>query len=95
MNQSLNQYYIFYVVAACNSFSKAAVKLYISQPAVSKSVARLEEELGTALFYRMNKGVRLTDAGEVLYRQLEVAFRAIETGEAQLRKLETEGAGHE
>lgn len=93
MNQSLNQYYIFYIVAACSNFSAAAKQLYISQPAVSKAVAKLEEELGTPLFYRTTKGVRLTDAGEILFRQLEIAFHAIENGEEQLRRNEALGAG--
>lgn len=94
MIQSFNQYYIFYVVAGCSNFSTAAKQLYISQPAVSKAVAKLEEELDTELFYRTTKGVRLTDAGEILYKQLEVAFRAIEHGEEQIRRNEALGAGH-
>lgn len=93
MNQSLNQYYIFYIVASCSSFSTAAKQLYISQPAVSKAVAKLEEDLGTSLFCRTSKGVRLTDAGEILYRQLDIAFHAIENGEEQLRRNEELGAG--
>ena len=93
MYQSLNQYYIFYVVAGCSNFSTAAKQLYISQPAVSKAVAKLEEELGTQVFYRTTRGVKLTDAGEILYKQLEVAFRAIENGEKQLRRNEALGAG--
>ena len=94
MIQSFNQYYIFYVVAGCSNFSTAAKQLYISQSAVSKAVAKLEEELDTELFYRTTKGVRLTDAGEILYKQLEVAFRAIEHGEEQIRRNEALGAGH-
>lgn len=94
MQQLLNQYYIFYTVAKCSSFSAAAKELYISQPAVSKAVARLEEELETSLFYRIPRGVRLTDAGELLYRQLETAFHAIETGEEQIRRNEALGSGH-
>lgn len=94
MQQLLNQYYIFYTVAKCSNFSAAARQLYISQPAVSKAVARLEEELETALFYRIPRGVRLTDAGEILYRQLETAFHAIEAGEEQIRRNEAAGSGH-
>ena len=70
MHQALNQYHIFYIVAGCGNFSAAAKQLYISQPAVSKAVAKLEEELDTTLFYRTTKGVQLTDAGETLYQQL-------------------------
>ena len=93
MHQALNQYHIFYIVAGCGNFSAAAKQLYISQPAVSKAVAKLEEELKATLFYRTTKGVKLTDAGEILYKQLEVAFRAIENGEEQIRRNEALGAG--
>ncbi len=88
MNQSLNHYYIFYTVATHRSFSAAAKELFISQPAVSKAVSKLEDELSTQLFHRTSKGVFLTDSGEVLYKQLQIAFQAIKSGEEQLRKTE-------
>ena len=89
MNQSLNHYYIFYTVATFRNFSTAAKKLYISQPAVSKAVSKLEAELSTQLFYRTNKGVFLTGAGNILYKQLQIAFHAIESGEERIKKIET------
>ena len=89
MNQSLNHYYIFYTVATYRNFSTAARNLFISQPAVSKAVSKLEDELSTQLFHRTTKGVFLTDAGEILYKQLQIAFHAIESGEEQIRKSET------
>lgn len=94
MQSSLNQYYVFYIVAQTGNFSSAAAKLFISQPAVSKSVAQLEKELETTLFYRSNKGVRLTETGEILYRQLDTAFLAIENGEKEIKRNETLGIGH-
>ena len=92
--QPLNYYHIFYTVASCNSFSAAAKQLYISQPAVSKAISRLEEELHTVLFHRTTKGVKLTDTGEILFRQLDIAFHAIANGEEQLRRHEELGSGH-
>ena len=65
-NIDLNAYKTFYVVAKWESFSKAASELYISQPAVSYSIKKLEEELNTKLFIRLNRGIKLTDAGEKL-----------------------------
>jgi DNA-binding transcriptional LysR family regulator len=56
----------FIAVAESGSFSLAAEALHLTQPAVSKRVAVLEDELGTALFDRSGRGVRLTRAGEVL-----------------------------
>lgn len=93
MNHSFHQYYIFYTVAQTNNFSAAANRLFISQPAVSKAISHIEKDLGTLLFYRTTKGVKLTEAGELLYRQLEIAFQAIESGEEQIKKNEASGAG--
>ncbi len=93
MYKSLNQYYIFYTVAQCNNFSLAAKKLFITQPAVSKAVSKLESDLNTTLFYRSSKGVKLTDAGQILYEQLDAAFLAIKNGEEQITNYEQSGSG--
>ena len=60
---------IFRVTADCGSFSKAAVKLYITHTAVIKQINNLEEHIGVRLFERSTHGVRLTTAGEVFYRE--------------------------
>ena len=56
----------FLSVAELNSFSKAAEKLHLTQPAVSKRVANLEENLGCKLLDRIGRSVRLTQAGSAL-----------------------------
>ena len=58
---------IEYVIAIAEekSLSKAAEKLYITQPALSQRLKKLEEELGTALFIRDNAGLSITDAGRI------------------------------
>lgn len=56
----------FIAVARCESFSKASEQLFITQPAVSKRVASLEDELGTRLFNRINRQISLTEAGKQL-----------------------------
>jgi len=56
----------FVAVAEQGSFSRAADALFLTQPAISKRVAALEEELRTPLFDRMGRSVRLTEAGETL-----------------------------
>ena len=53
MYQNLSSYRIFYTVANTKNISKAAKELYISQPAISKSIQKLEESLGTKLFERI------------------------------------------
>ena len=73
-NIDLNLYKIFYVVAKYESFSKAANELYVSQPAISYSIKKLEEELNTKLFIRLNTGIKLTDAGEKLKFYVENAL---------------------
>ena len=67
MNQSLSSYKIFYAVANTGNISRAAKELYISQPAISKSIQKLEESLGTKLFLRSSRGVTLTPEGSLLY----------------------------
>ncbi len=93
MEQNLNQYRIFYAVAQAGSISKASENLYISQPAVSKSISKLEESLDAVLLKRSRKGITLTDEGETLYEQLRIAFSAIEAGEKKIKNLHDLGIG--
>lgn len=91
---SLNQYMIFYAAAECGSISKAAEKLYISQPAISRSVHSLEEALGTKLFRREHRGVALTEEGDLLFGHLKNAFAEISTAEERIRELTESDSGH-
>ena len=61
---NINQFKSFACIAKNKSISKAAAELFITQQALSKSMRVLQEELGTELFFRTSKGVRLTDFGE-------------------------------
>lgn len=62
-----NRLKIFVAVAECGGFTAAARRLKMSQPAVSQSVASLENESGEALFRRTRTGVELTSAGHMFY----------------------------
>lgn len=84
MEQNLNLYQVFYEVATCRNFSIAAQKMYISQPAVSKAISKLEENLNTVLFHRSSKGATLTREGELLYHYVERALGTLKSGEEQL-----------
>lgn len=64
---NLARYKIFLSVAENKSISKAAASLFISQPAVSITIKKLEENLNTTLFIRKSKGVELTEKGRLLY----------------------------
>ena len=60
---------VFLTVVEKNSFTKAAETLYVGQPALSKTVQKLEEELNVKLFDRSSKKLQLTDEGKVLYQK--------------------------
>lgn len=93
MEQNLNYYHIFYEAAKAGNISKAAKNLYISQPAVSKSITKLEENLSHTLFLRSKRGVKLTEEGKILYEHLQRAFSSIETAEKMLNRIEEFGLG--
>ena len=59
LEENWDLYKTFYEVAKCSSFSKAAEKLYVSQPSISYSIKQLETNLETKLFYRIPSGVKL------------------------------------
>ena len=85
MNEiNLNSLKMFLEVATSNSFLEASNKLYMSQPAISKSMSKLEETLNVALFYRANKGISLTPSGEILYNCLRETKDLLETCERAL-----------
>ena len=85
MNQNLSLYRIFYTVALTGNISRAAEELFISQPAVSKAVQKLEQSTGTLLFTRSSRGVQLTEEGELLFSHVKSAFQTLENAENQLR----------
>src|SRR5437868_2773190 len=80
---------VFYSVAMHGNVSRAADKLMVSQPAVSKQVKELERVLGVTLFDRLPRGMRLTDAGQLLVGYAARIF-ALE-GEAQQAVAELAG----
>lgn len=94
-NQSnLSHYQIFNKVAETGNISSAAKELFISQPAISKAIKKLEADLNTKLFSRSSRGVRLTEEGALLYGYTREAFRSLNDGEAALRQFSRLGAGH-
>ena len=86
-NINLNSLKIFLEVANSKSFLDASNKLYISQPAISKSISKLEDDLGVSLFYRANKGISLTEAGEVLLKHIKESKSILESCERTLFSL--------
>jgi DNA-binding transcriptional LysR family regulator len=88
MSISYDYYKTFYYVATYHSFNKAASVLSISQPNLSRSITKLEEQLGCKLFNRTSTGVTLTSEGKDLFSHIEVAFRHISEGENMIRSSE-------
>ena len=84
LNTNLNLYKIFFQVAQYGSLSMASKKMLISQPAISKSIKKLEEELDVTLFYRNINGMNLTEKGKELYKYVEDAYNSIKTGERSM-----------
>ena len=94
MEQNLSQYKIFYEVAKAGNISKAAKELYISQPAISKAISKLEDSLGLSLFTRSSRGVQLTSEGEILFEHIREAFDALDRGEQELKRIQEFDIGH-
>lgn len=83
----------FYEVSDCRSFSVAAERLHLTQPAVSKRIASLERELHTTLFNRIGRTVQPTAAGIALLPHARRVIQEIEEGRRALSQLPTRIAG--
>ncbi|WP_029985739.1 LysR family transcriptional regulator [Pedobacter jeongneungensis] len=77
----------FKTVAEELHFTKAASKLFISQPPLSRQIKELEEELQVQLFQRSNKQVTLTDAGKYFKAEVDALFAKLEESKEVLRKI--------
>lgn len=83
----------FIAVAESGSFSLAAEKLHLTQPAVSKRIAQLEEQLGAALFDRIGRNTSITEAGAALLPHARGVLAALQAAERSVRDLAGEVAG--
>lgn len=90
---TLSSYHIFNAVAEAGNISKAAKTLYISQPAISRAVSKLEQNLSVKLFIRGSRGVHLTEEGKMLYEHTKTAFDSLRQGEETLRRINSLGIG--
>ena len=83
-NINLNLYKTFYEVAKYGSISETAKNTYSSQPAISKSIKKLESDLNVKLFYRTINGVELTDKGKELLFYVEKSYNNLAIAERKL-----------
>ncbi len=74
----IRQITYFLEVAKSNSFTKASENLHLSQPALSKMVKSLEEELKVELIDRSARQISLTDAGEIVFEQGQMIMKSID-----------------
>ena len=87
MNIDFELYRIFYVVANNGNITKASIELNISQPAISKSIKNLEDQLGGSLFVRTKRGVILTEEGREFYNYIKQAIEYINNAENRFTDL--------
>ncbi|MEW6113762.1 MAG: LysR family transcriptional regulator, partial [Thermodesulfobacteriota bacterium] len=81
---NLNQLKAFYYAASCGSITRAAEKLFITQPAVSLQIRALEDRHSVQLFVRRKKKLELTPSGKLLYQVAEKIFGLVEDAERVL-----------
>jgi len=78
----------FYEIAREQSFTRAADKLFLTQPAISLQLKALEEELGEVLLERSRKRIRLTPAGEILFQHAQELFARLESARDEIAALQ-------
>lgn len=83
----LRQFTYVNQVPECGSFTKAAAKLFISQPALSNYISKVEEDLGVKLFDRSAMPLKLTYAGEQYLKRAKVILRQMEDMNRELRDI--------
>lgn len=90
---NLELYKIFYVVAESKNITRASEILNISQPAVTKHIKNLEDQLGTPLFIRTKKGVVLNECGKKIFLNVKQALTLLEESEKEIGKYKTMDKG--
>jgi DNA-binding transcriptional LysR family regulator len=91
---NLDLYRVFYTVAKSGSLTKAAEELYISQPAVSRSIKQLELQLGVSLFTRTHRGMKLSaQGGKLIFAEVEHALNLLGEAENRLAEMKNTATG--
>lgn len=83
-NVNFELYKVFYYVGMEKNLTRASEKLFISQPAITQSIRKLEEQIGYQLFYRTKHGMELTEAGVILFDYLKYPIECLINGTTKL-----------
>lgn len=86
-NVNFELYKVFYHVAKHKNLTRAAEELFISQPAITQSIKKLEEQIGYSLFYRTKHGMNLTKEGEILLDYLKNPIECLQSGKSKIEEL--------
>lgn len=91
---TLQQLYYFQMIARLQHYNKAAEKLHVTQPSLSKAMANLEEELGVVLFEKQGRNVVLSKYGSMFLAHVDRILEEKELAERELKQLVDETTGH-
>lgn len=86
-NVNFELYKVFYYVAKHKNLTRAAEELFISQPAITQSIKKLEEQIGYTLFYRTKHGMNLTKEGEILLDYLKDPIECLQKGKSRIEEI--------
>ncbi len=86
MDASIRQFYYFITVCKYMNYTKAARELYITQPALSASISRLEEDLGCTLFQKKGRNIELTKEGEIALQYAKAIVNAYDNIQLEYEK---------
>lgn len=90
---NLNQLRQFLAVAEAENITKAAENLYITQPALSAAISRLENELGVKLFDRQKNSLSINESGKLLYDRAESILRKFDNGLRNIEDIKNQRQG--
>ncbi len=90
----LRQLEYFLAITDCGAFSRAAAKVSVAQPVLSRQIKALEDALGTKLYHRTGRGVALTEAGKLLEKYARAMIQARTAAEYEIATLGLSPSGH-
>ncbi|RNB89654.1 LysR family transcriptional regulator [Brevibacillus fluminis] len=91
---NVRDFEVFKTIVESGSFSKASEQLFIAQPALTKTIQRLEKKLGVTLFERTNRIIRLTDEGQLFYETAVTMLQRMRELKIQLEDMNEHVKGH-